>query len=174
MDRVRLLTGSPRWALLGALALISLALGSALFSGASFTSKSSNTAALAAGSIQLSSSKPNQAIVAATGMRPGDSRQGSISIGNQGDVAGTVTLRGIGLAGTALAAVIDLKIENTTEKATTIWSGKLGTFSSLGLGSFAAGSTRSYRFTLSWPSAANEASLQGASTSLTFQWTGSS
>jgi spore coat-associated protein N len=174
MDRVRLLTGSPRWALLGALALISLALGSAVFSGASFTSKSSNTAALAAGSIRLSSSNPNQAIVAATGMRPGDSRQGTISIGNQGDVAGTVTLKGTGLTGTALAAAIDLKVENTTEKATTIWSGKLGTFSSLGLGSFAAGSTRSYRLTLSWPSAANEASLQGASTSLTFQWTGSS
>jgi hypothetical protein len=173
-DRVRLLIGSRRWLPLAALALVSLAFGSAMFSGASFTSKSSNTAALAAGSIQLSSSQPNVAIVAASGMRPGDSRQGTINIGNQGDVAGTVTLKATGLTGTALAAVIDLKVEDTTGKTTQIWSGKLGSFSSVGLGSFAAGATRAFRLTLSWPSASNEASLQGASTSLTFQWNGSS
>lgn len=175
MDRVRLLTGSPRWALLAALALISLVLGSALFSGASFTSKSSNTATLAAGSIQLSSSQPNQAIVAASGMRPGDSRQGTIDIGNQGNAAGTVTLKASGLSGATLAAAIDLKVEDTTAGgAIQKWSGKLGSFSSVGLGSFAAGETRTYRITLSWPSAANEASLQAASTSLTFHWNGSS
>jgi hypothetical protein len=175
MDRVRLLIGSRRGLLLAALALIALALGTAMFSGAGFTSKSSNSASLAAGSIQLSSSRPNQAIVAASGMRPGDSRQGTIEIGNQGDVAGTVTLKASGLTGTALAAVIDLKVEDTTGGgATQMWSGKLGSFSSVGLGSFAAGTTRTYRITLSWPSASNEASLQGASTSLTFQWSGSS
>jgi len=174
MDRVKLLLGSRHWLLLAALALISLALGTAIFSGASFTSKSANSASLAAGSIQLSSSLPNQAIVSASGMKPGNSREGTISIKNQGDVAGTVTLKATGLTGTALAAVIDLKVEDTTGKVSQIWSGKLGSFSSVALGSFAAGSTRSYRITLSWPSASNEASLQGASTSLTFQWSGSS
>jgi spore coat-associated protein N len=174
MDRVRLLIGSFHWLLLVALALISLALGTAIFSGASFTSKSANSASLVAGSIQLSSSAPNQAIVAASGMRPGDSRQGTINIGNQGDAAGTVTLKATGLTGTALAAVIDLKVEDTTGKSTQLWSGKLGSFSSVGLGAFAGGATRAFRLTLSWPSASNEASLQGASTSLTFQWNGSS
>jgi hypothetical protein len=174
MDRLRLLLGSRHWLLLVALALISLALGTALFSGASFTSKSANSASLAAGNIQLSSSVPNQAIVAASGMRPGDSRQGTVNIRNQGDVAGTVTLKATGLTGTVLAAVIDLKVEDTTGKTTQIWSGKLGSFSSIGLGTFAAGATRAFRLTLSWPSASNEASLQGASTSLTFQWSGSS
>ena len=86
MDRVRLISGSHRWLLLAALALLALALGSAMFSGASFSSKSANSASLAAGSVQLSSSKPNQAIVAATGMKPGDSREGTITIGNEGDV----------------------------------------------------------------------------------------
>ncbi len=175
MDRVRLLIGSRRWMLLAALALVSLALGSAMFSGASFTSKSANSASLVAGRIQLSSSQPNQAIVAASGMRPGDSRQGTISIGNQGSVAGAVTLKASGLTGTALAAVIDLKVEDTTGGgAVQVWSGKLGSFGSVGLGSFAAGQTRSYRLTLSWPSASNEASLQGASTSVTLEWVGSS
>lgn len=174
MDRVRLLLESRRWLTLLALALVSLALGSAMFSGASFTSKSANSASLVAGSIQLSSSQPNQAIVAASGMKPGDSRQGTISIGNQGD-AGTVTLSASGLTGAALAAVIDLKVEDTTGGGSVQkWSGKLGSFSSVSLGTFAASTTRSYQLTLSWPSASNEASLQGTSTSFTFQWSGSS
>jgi hypothetical protein len=161
--------GSHRWLLLAALALLALALATAMFSGASFSSKSANSASLAAGSIKLSSSKPNQAIVAATGMRPGDSRQGTIEIGNEGDVAGDVTLETTGLTGTALAAVIDLKIE---EGATAKYSGKLGSFTSLSLGSFAANSTHTYKFTLSWPAASNSASLQGTSTSLAFKWSG--
>jgi len=175
MDRLKVAFRSRRWLLLASLALLSLALGSALFSGATFTSKTANSASLVAASIKLSSSAPNQAIVAATGMAPGDSRQGTISIGNEGSVAGPVTLRATGLTGTALAAAIDLKVEDTTSGGSTQkWSGKLGSFSSVSLGSFAAGATRSYRFTLSWPIASNEAALQGTSTSLSFQWTGSS
>lgn len=174
MDRLNLLVHSRRWLLLGALALVSLALGSAIFSGASFTSKSANSASLAAASIQLSSSAANQAIVAAAGMKPGDSRQGSITIGNKGTAAGALVLKSTGLTGTALAAAIDLKIEDVTGGASTQkWSGKLGTFAGLDLGSFPAASSRDYRLTLSWPPASNEASLQGASTALTFQWSGS-
>ncbi len=174
MERLRLVAGSRHWLLLAALALISLALGTAIFSGANFTSKSANSASLAAGSVQLSSSAPNQAIVSAAGMKPGDSREGTISIGNQGDVAGIVTLKATGLTGTALAAAINLKVEDITSGTSKKYEGKLGSFSSVSLGSFAVGSTRKYRLTLSWPAASNEASLQGASTSLSFQWVGSS
>jgi hypothetical protein len=174
MDRVRLIAGSHRWLLLAALALLALALGSAMFSGASFSSKSANKASLAAGSVKLSSSKPSEAIVSAAGMEPGASREGTIKIGNEGDVAGTVTLTASGLTGTALAAVIDLKVDDVTSGTTQKWSGKLGSFASLALGSFEAGSTRTYRFTLSWPSTSDAASLQGSSSSLTFNWNGSS
>jgi hypothetical protein len=174
MDRVRLIAGSHRWLLLGALALLALALGSAMFSGASFSSKSANSASLGTGSIELSSSLPNQAIVASTsGLKPGQSREGTISIGNKAGVPGTVTLTPTGLTGTTLAAVINLKIDDVTSGTTQKWSGKLGSFPGLGLGSLAAEETRKYRFTLSWPSASNEASLQGTSTSLTFRWSGS-
>ncbi|HEX5713443.1 MAG TPA: hypothetical protein VFX85_09045 [Solirubrobacterales bacterium] len=174
MDRLRvLLSGSHRWLLLGALALASLALGTTLFSGARFAAKSANSASLVAGSIQLSSSAANQAVVAASGMKPGESRQGTIAIGNKGTAPGNVTLSASGLTGTALAAVIDFKLEDVTSGASQKWSGKLGSFSSVDLGSFAAGATKSYRFTLSWPAASTEASLQGASASLTFRWTGS-
>lgn len=173
MDRLSILLHSRRWLLLAALALVSLGLGSAIFSGASFTSKSANTASLATASVQLSSSAANQAIVAASGMKPGDTRQGTISIGNKGAAAGTVVLRASGLTGSALAAAIDFKLEDVSGGGTVQkWSGKLGSFSSFDLGSFAPNATRQYRLTLSWPAAADDASLQGASTSLTFQWHG--
>lgn len=174
MDRLNLLVHSRRWMLLGSLALVSLALGSAIFSGASFTSKSANSASLAAASIQLSSSAPNQAIVAASGMKPGESRQGTITIGNKGTAPGDVTLAATGLTGTALAVVLDLKIEDVTGGGSVQkWSGKLGAFGSVDLGSFAANASRDFRIGLSWPSSSDEASLQGATTSLTFQWRGS-
>jgi hypothetical protein len=170
VDRLRLLIGSRHWLMLAALALISLALGTAIFSGASFTSKSANSASLAAASVQLSSSAPNQAIVSASGMKPGDSREGTIAIGNQGDVPGTMTLKATGLTGMALAGAIVLKIEDVTGSASKKYEGKLGSFSSVDLGSFAAAATRKYRFVLSWPEASGEAALQGLSTSLTLQW----
>jgi spore coat-associated protein N len=173
MDRLSILLHSRRWLLLAALALVSLALGSAIFSGAGFTSKSANSASLATASIQLSTSAANQAIVAATGMKPGDSRQGTIAIGNKGAASGTVVLKMSGLSGSALATAIDFKLEDVTGGGTVQkWSGKLGSFASVDLGSFGAATTREYRFTLSWPAAADDASLQGASTSLTFQWHG--
>jgi len=175
MDRVRLIIHSRHWLLLAALALLALALGTAMFSGAKFTSRSANTASLVAGSIQLSSSLPSQAIVAETsGLVPGDSRKGSVSITNKGSAAASVDLKASGLTGTALAAVIDLKIEEVAGSTTTQkWSGKLGTFTTLDLGSLGAGSTQTYQFTLSWPEASKSSSLQGASTSLTFQWSAS-
>jgi ethanolamine utilization microcompartment shell protein EutS len=174
MERVRLIAGSHRWLLLAALALLALALGSAMFSGANFSSSSANSAALSTGSIQLTSSLlPDQEIVASTtGLKPGQSREGTIVIGNKAGVPGKVTLTPTGLTGTVLAAVIDLKIEDVTSGAIQKWSGKLGAFPGLSLGSFAAEESRKYRFTLSWPAASNEASLQGTSTSVTFEWNG--
>ncbi len=157
--------------MLASLALLALALGSAMFSGASFSSKSANNASLSAASVRLSSTAANQAIVSAEKMKPGESREGTIEIGNKGDVTGTVTLKASGLSGAALAAVIDLKIEDVSGGGSTQkWSGKLASLATLNLGSFTANETHSYKFTLSWPSASNEASLQGASTSLSFQW----
>jgi len=173
MDQIRLVLGSHRWLLLASLALLALALGTAMFSGAGFSSRSANTASLATGSIQLTSSTSGAIVPSTAGMKPGQSREGTITITNKAEVAGTVTLTASGLTGTALASAIDLKIEDVTGTAVQKWSGKLGAFTSLNLGSFAAQAARKYRFTLSWPSSAGEASLQGASTSLTFAWAGS-
>ena len=107
-------------------------------------------------------------------MEPGDSREGTIKIGNEGDIAGSFTLTASGLPATGLAAVLNLKIEDITSGTTQKYSGTLGSFSSVSLGSFAAGTTRTYRITLSWPAASNSPSLQGASFSFSFQWSGGS
>jgi hypothetical protein len=177
MARLRLLVHSRHWLALAALALLALALGSAMFSGASFTSKSANTASLAAGSVKLSSSRSSsQAIVEATaGMKPGESREGTIKIGNEGSVSGVVRLVASGLGGTALAAALDLEVAQLGKFGSSkVWSGKLSDFQEVGLGSFAVKEAREYKFTLSWPSSESGSSLQGASTSLTFEWTGAS
>ena len=172
MTRLKLVADSHRWLLLAALALVSLALGTAMFSGARFTSKSSNSASLGAASVQLSSTAPNQAIVAASGMEPGDSSQGTISIGNDGDVPGAVTLKANGLTGATLSAVLDLRIDDVTGSTSKKWSGDLDSFSQVSLGSIAVDKEREYRFTLSWPSGSDSASLQGTSTSLSLRWEG--
>jgi len=144
-----------------------------MFSGASFTSKSANKASLAAGTVQLSSST-SQAIIAETsGLKPGDSRKGTITITNKGDVASGLTLSATGLTGSALAAVIDLKVDEVTDTTTQKWSGKLSSFESLSLGSLGASASRTFQLTLSWPEASNSPALQAASTSLTFVWSGS-
>jgi hypothetical protein len=172
VSRVRLIAGSHRLLLLAALALVSLALGSAMFSGARFTSRSSNSVSLGAASVQLSSTMPNQAIVELSGMEPGDSSQGTINIENKGDVPGTVTLKATGLTGITLAAVIELRIDDVTGSTSKKWSGDLDSFSEVSLGSFAANAVRKYKFTLSWPSSSDSASLQGTSTSLGLSWEG--
>lgn len=174
MTRLASVAESHRLLLLVALALASLAIGTAMFSGARFSSKSTNSASLSAGSIQLSSTAPNEAIVAVAEMEPGDSATGTVSIGNQGDVAGTVTLKKTALIGTTLANVIQLRIDDTTSGTSKKWSDELSAFSQLSLGTFAAGATRKYRFTLSWPSSSDSASLQGTSTALALSWEGES
>ena len=85
-----------------------------------------------------------------------------------------MTLKASGLAGSALAAVLDFKLEDVTGGgAAQKWSGKLGSFSSVDLGLVRVRrEPRRTGFTLSWPAASDEASLQGASASLTFQWHG--
>lgn len=170
MERLKTLFGSRPWPLLASLAVLSLALATALFSGASFGSKSANSASLGAGNAKLSSSAAGSAIVSATGMKPGESKLGTISIGNQGDLEGNLSLKATGLSGTTLAGVLTLRIDDVTGSTVKKYEGKLGSFSSVSLGTVAAGATRKYQFTLSWPSGSTEAALQGLMTSANLQW----
>jgi spore coat-associated protein N len=169
------LRDSRRFQLLTALALLAVAVAVTAFSGAVFSAKSKNNGtSLSAGSTGVANSKGGSAIVSASGMSPGVSRNGTLTITNGGNVSENVNLKSTGLTDTpsspALSATIDLTIEDTTGTPTTLYSGKLGSFSSNSLGTFAVNETRSYKFTLSWPSSGTDPALQAASTSLTFVW----
>lgn len=167
-----------KWQALVALALASIAVASTAFSGASFTSNTNNTSSLAAGSVTVTNSKADQAVLDGSNMRPGQSRQGTLTITNSGSLSAAYTLTSTGLTDTpaspALSATLDLKVEDITGSAVTLYNNKLGSFSQVSLGTFAASAAKTYRFTLSWPSASPNTALQNAQSSLTFQWKGSS
>jgi len=165
--------GSLRWRLLICLALVTVVVGTTVFSNASFTSATKNTSSFAGGKITITNSKAPTAVLDASLMRPGQTRTGTLSI-TENDVPATYTLSSVGLTDTpaspALSAALDLKIEDTTGAAVTLFNGKLNTFSSIALGTFSAGQTKVYTFTVSWAVGASNPALQNASSSLTLRW----
>lgn len=167
--------GSQGWRSLAALALAGIAVSSTAFSDATFTSATGNPGtSYAAGTIQVTDSKAGNAVLDATAMKPGVSRQGTVQITNSGTHSATLALEATDLSSSpsspALASTLDLKVEDVTGSATTIYTGKLGSYSSASLGTFAAAETRTYRFTYSWPATDTNPALQAATTSSTFRW----
>jgi hypothetical protein len=141
-------------------------------SGASFISRSSNPGSrFSAGVVTLTNSKGGTAVINAAGLLPGGSTTGSLTITVQGNFSAAVTLTGTGDQ-SALSQVLTLKIENTTGTAQTLWSGKMSDFASLSLGTYTTGTTKSYRFTVTFPAANASSGLQNATTSMTLNFTG--
>jgi hypothetical protein len=167
-----------RWQALAALAALLLSLAAVSFSSASFSflaSSPGNT--FSAGSISTTNSKEGTEIVSATGLKPGDSRTGTLTITNNGDYAANYMLSIASLtnapASPALSSTLDLTVDDITGATITRYVGKLGAVTSTAVGSFSAGATRTYRFTISWPVSDQNPLLQGAQTSLVFKWTAS-
>lgn len=160
--------------LVSLLAVLAVGGATSMFSAASFSSSSDNTTSAAAGAISVTNSKAGTAVISAAGMGPGDVRSGTLSLTNLGDIGSQAELKVTGLNDTpsspALSSTLDLLVEDITGAASTIWSGKLGSFNSVGAGTIAAGGSRSYRLTLTWPGADKDDRLQAASSSFTFRW----
>jgi len=72
----------------------------------------------------------------------------------------------------ALSAALDLKIEDITGAAITLYQGTPAAFSSRSLGSIAPAATRTYRFTLTFPAANANSALQGATMLLRLEFMG--
>ena len=106
-----------------------------------------------------------------TKLLPGTSSSGSASITISGSYSAAVTLTGTS-DGAALAQALTLLVENTTGTVTTVWTGKMSDFSSVSLGTFTSGTTRTYRFTVSFPAANAVAGLEDATTTETLTFTG--
>jgi hypothetical protein len=132
--------------------------------------------AFSAGSLALVNSKSGSAVISASGLMPGGSATGSLTITVQGNYTAAVTLINAGISDTpsspALSQALTLLVEDITGTAQTLWSGTMSTLGSVSLGQIASGSTRTYRFTATFPSANAVSGLQNASTTMTMRFTG--
>jgi spore coat-associated protein N len=184
MSRIHALAARPKRTL-GVLALVLLAVGVAIGSGAAFTAQTANPSnTFSSGTLTMSNSKDNAAILSASNMRPGDSAVGTVDIENTGSLSGTFTLSRTALTdsdGTnPMSAQMNLVVKDCGNFSSgtptcdagdpSVYSGTLATMNSASaLGTYAAAEKHRYQFTATFNSSAGNA-YQGDSTSATFVW----
>jgi hypothetical protein len=130
------------------------------------------------GPISHSNSKSPGAILSISNMKPGDSSSDTVTITNTGAVKSTFTLEkqnvvnNPGSGGGALSSQLDLTIQNITNPSSPVlvYAGKIGAMTQRNLGQLAKDEQRTYRFTVSFPSASGN-SYQGSSMSVGYLWT---
>ena len=173
-----------RTRLLLVVGLLLLAVGVAVGSSAVFTSSSVNPDnTFTSGTLSQSNSKEGAAILTASGMVPGQSTDGTVTIENTGDVSGSFTLSASGLTdnpgpnGGKLSDVLELRIVETGVGGQTIYDGPFASMPKQSLGSWSAGEEHTYRFTVTFPNGGKPPSettgdnaYQGSSTSITYTW----
>jgi hypothetical protein len=151
--------------------------------GAVFTSSSANPAnVFTAGNLHHTNSKDGSAILTATKMKPGDSVSGTVTIANDGDLAGTFSLTTSALTDTAgtnggkLSDVLTVKIVDQTTSAT-LYDGAIKSVGTVAAGTFAANATHTYQFTVSFPEGGTPSSnttgdnaYKNSSMSVQFNW----
>ncbi len=147
---MRFLLNNPKRAVL-ALVTALTATAVAVGSGADFSSHSANPAnTFSSGTLVQSNSKSGVAIVTGANLKPGDVRSGEVTITNTGSLAGTFKLAESNASNAFGAGDMTLKIDDVSGKTPiSIYSGDIGKVpaEAIGLGSFAAGEARTYRFT---------------------------
>ncbi len=184
MNRVAALwRSSPRTVLIG-LGTVALAGAVTAGSGANFSSASANPSnVFTAGTLSHTNSKSGAAILTASNMRPGDpASTGTVDIKNTGSLSGTFSLSKVVTAETAafatkLTVVVtdngDPACVSSCPAATSVYTGSVGGMGTVALGTYAAGATHRYTFAVTFPDGgANGAdnAYQGASTSVTYNW----
>ena len=160
------------------LALLAVVLQSLVFSGASFTSGSTNPGdAFTAGTLSHVNSKSGQVVLSASGLRPGQSSSGSLTITGAGDLSARYSIDVASLvdmpASPALSGVLRLTIDDMTSGAAVQeWSGLVSSLGTVTLDTIAPGAVRTYRFTLDFPTATAVSGLQDAAMTLRLRFTG--
>jgi spore coat-associated protein N len=183
MTRMEALIRHPRRTL-GALALVLLAVAVAVGSGATFTAQTANPDnTFASGTLTMSNSKDNQAILTASDMKPGDTANGQVDIQNTGSISAGFSLSLTDLTDSddknPMSKMLNLVVmdcgdfSSGTPKCEAgdpeIYSGTLSDMSSVDLGTYKADEQHRYDFTVTFDSSADD-SYQGDSSSATFQW----
>lgn len=127
-------------------------------------------------------------VLTANGLLPGESRFGEVKVANDGVLAGAYTLQASDLVDTAgpnggkVANRLQLTIdERRSSGVRRLYSGTPAGLRSIGLGRFASGEARIYRFTVTLPSGGvpgsattGDNAIQGATARLTLRWVGTS
>ena len=185
MSRLAVLVRHPRRAL-AALATVLAAVGVTAASGADFTAQSANPAnVFSTGTLTMSNNRADAAVLTASGLRPGESKDGTVDIANTGSLSGAFTLaRGALVDSDAttplsgkLNAVIDDcgAFDGTTEPVcgdgddVNRYTGTLAAMTTEELGTFAGGAKHRYRFRVTLDGSAGNP-YQGASSTASFVW----
>jgi len=166
-----------RWVILSLyLALAGAAVATAL---ATAEEPGAEATVLAAdGSFVLANSGEDAPIFTASGIGPGDSTSGTVSIGVSGEPAElTLTQHDLvdspGLGGGLLSSQLTLLVREPAADPTTVYSGPLATMPAQDLGRIEPGSPRSFEFVATLPEAGatvSQNAVQGASASVAFAW----
>ena len=112
------------------------------------------------------------AIVTGSNLKPGDVRGGEVTITNTGSLAGTFRLMESNASDGFGPGDMTLKIDEVSgQKTTNLYSGDIGKVPAegIGLGSFAAGEARTYRFTATFSKEAPN-SDQGKVAKADYEW----
>lgn len=146
-----------------------LAAGSIVIaSGADFTSSSASAAnTYATGTLTHSNDQDGAVIFSGSGLKPGQSVDGTAVIENDGTLPALFTLNEFGVTSDFVDS--SLLTLNITEDGVEIYDGPLGAMSALDLGEFAPGDVRSYLFTATLSSAAGNDEQDRAATA-SYRW----
>ena len=190
MSRLAHLVRHPRRTL-AVLATVTTAVGVTVASGADFTASSANPAnTFSAGTLTMSNSRADAAILTASGMRPGETKEGTVDIENTGSLDGVFTLARGTVTNTdvanPLAGKLNVVVDDcgTFSVSTTPTCGDAndvnkytGTIADMGtagspvaaLGTFSGGAKHRYRFRVTLDSSAGNA-YQGDGSTTEFTW----
>jgi hypothetical protein len=183
MSRLALLVKRPRRTL-AALATVLAAAGLTVASGADFTAQSANPSnTFSTGTLTMSNSADNAAILSMSGMRPGDNQTGTVDIANTGDLSGGFTLSRSAVTDSdstnKLSTKLNLVIDDCgtwsssapdCSTVTNVYNGTLaGMTASKALGTFNGGVKHRYRFKVTLDTSADN-NYQGDNSSATFTW----
>jgi hypothetical protein len=189
MSRLALLVKRPRRTL-AALATVLAAVGLTVASGADFTAQSANPAnTFSTGTLTMSNSADNAAVLTATNLRPGGTAAGTVDIANTGSLSGAFTLsRGTPVdtdTTNPLSAKLNLVVKDCGTFATdgtppscaggTVkYTGTLAQMGTAGhlissLGTYAGGAKHRYEFGVAVDTNAGNA-YQGDNSAVEFDW----
>jgi spore coat-associated protein N len=159
----------------------------ALGSGANFNATSANPGDfISTGTIVVSDSLAGSSILSVNMLKPGGSTSGTVNIKNGGTAPAGLTLAKTNLVDTPASPAFSSKLTLVVSDlgnpsctvscpaAVTMYSGTLGSMGTLALGTFAAGATHQYKFSVTFPDGGSNGAdnaYGGAATTVNYLWT---